>query len=159
MVSRRQFLRGRIAQAKPALRPPGALREADFLATCTRCDDCIPVCPNHIVFSDAEGYPALSFAHAACTFCGACQRACIPKALRGDPSGAKLNAVAIIGPDCVALDGVVCRVCGDACEAEAIRFPPRAGGTPLPVVMAERCTGCGACVGACPSKAIGVSPL
>ncbi len=111
------------------------------------------------MFKDPEGYPALNFTHEACTFCGACQRACIPTALRTEGSGAKLNAVAIIGPNCLALDGVVCRVCGDACEAEAIRFQPRVGGTPLPAVIADHCSGCGACVSGCPPKAIEIVPL
>jgi ferredoxin len=31
--------------APPPLRPPGAKKEAEFSALCTRCDRCIQVCP------------------------------------------------------------------------------------------------------------------
>jgi ferredoxin len=32
----------------PLLRPPGAIAEPDFLATCTRCGDCAKACPHHV---------------------------------------------------------------------------------------------------------------
>jgi ferredoxin-type protein NapG len=36
----------RAAAPGPAfVRPPGALPEPSFLATCTRCDDCVAACP------------------------------------------------------------------------------------------------------------------
>lgn len=54
----------------------------------------------------------------------------------------------------MARGNVVCRTCGDACEAAAIRFRPRLGGAALPEVDGEKCTGCGACVAPCPAAAI-----
>lgn len=62
--------------------------------------------------------------------------------------------IAVIGSKCVAFDNVVCRSCGDACGEAAIRFSPRLGGAALPVVQAERCTGCGDCAKACPAGAV-----
>ena len=44
-ISRRGFLRGRARPPRPALRPPWARAEADFLARCTRCEACIEACP------------------------------------------------------------------------------------------------------------------
>ena len=40
---------GHPAQARPAqaLRPPGALDEAEFLAACVRCGLCVRDCPPH----------------------------------------------------------------------------------------------------------------
>lgn len=65
-----------------------------------------------------------------------------------------------IGPACIAYaQNVVCRSCGDACEAAAIRFSPRLGGAALPVVLGERCTGCGACLPVCPAGAITLAPV
>lgn len=62
--------------------------------------------------------------------------------------------IAVIGSMCVAFGNVVCRSCGDACGEAAIRFSPRPGGAALPVVQAERCTGCGECASACPAGAV-----
>jgi len=77
--------------------------------------------------------------------------------LRGDfasrpaPSA---DARAVITRDCLAYNNVVCRSCGEACEAAAIRFRPRLGGAAVPEVDEGKCTGCGACMAPCPAKAI-----
>jgi len=63
-------------------------------------------------------------------------------------------APVIIGPACLALNGVVCRVCAEHCESHAIRFRLAPGGVAVPLLRAERCDGCGACVKACPVSAI-----
>ena len=58
-----------------------------------------------------------------------------------------------ISADCLSLKGVACRICGEHCDAGAIRFHLRVGGTALPEVTAD-CDGCGACVRVCPAAAI-----
>jgi ferredoxin len=76
-----------------------------------------------------------------------------PPASRRRWSGARYPAwpyKAVIGPTCLPNKGVECRVCGDFCDARAIRFAPRIGGSPLPEIDTEKCTGCGACVAPCP---------
>lgn len=55
---------------------------------------------------------------------------------------------------CLALRGVVCGSCRDACDIGAIRMRPRLRAAPAPVVDGARCTGCGACVAICPADAI-----
>ena len=35
----------RKSESKTLLRPPGALEESDFLASCIKCGQCIQVCP------------------------------------------------------------------------------------------------------------------
>ncbi len=63
--------------------------------------------------------------------------------------------LAEIGLGCIAYaQNVVCRSCGDVCDEAAIRFSPRLGGAALPVVLGERCSGCGACLPVCPTGAI-----
>ena len=55
---------------------------------------------------------------------------------------------------CLAEAGIVCRSCGDACAASAIRFQPRIGLPPQAIVNEIICSGCGDCVAACPGEAI-----
>lgn len=78
--------------------------------------------------------------------------------LRGDFSGAAgappRSGKARIGSDCLARQDVVCRACGEACEARAIRFSPRPMAAALPHIVEDACNGCGACVAACPARAI-----
>lgn len=62
--------------------------------------------------------------------------------------------LAQFGEDCLARQGVVCRSCGDHCDAGAIAFPPLPGGVALPRLLAERCTGCAECAADCPTLAI-----
>jgi ferredoxin-type protein NapF len=59
---------------------------------------------------------------------------------------------------CLALHGVLCRSCGDACPEAAIAFPPALGRVARPVVDAAGCTGCGDCVAACPVAALALAP-
>jgi ferredoxin-type protein NapF len=53
---------------------------------------------------------------------------------------------------------VVCQSCGDACPEAAICFPPRLGTAPKPMVEHSACSGCGACVSACPVSAVRLVP-
>lgn len=72
--------------------------------------------------------------------------------VRADGQPAPLRAV--VGPACLAERGIECRLCGDGCDAGAIRFPPRRGGIAAPVIDAARCNGCGDCLSLCPSGAL-----
>ena len=154
-LSRRAFFRGR-PRPKSELRPPWALVEGDFIDACTRCNDCVATCPTHILIAGDGGYPTVDFREGECTFCGDCVAACQPKALKRTGDQPAWPYKAIVGDDCLPRQGVECRVCGDFCDARAIRFPPRLGGSPLPEIASERCTGCGACVAPCPTLAMTV---
>jgi ferredoxin-type protein NapF len=150
-LTRRGFLTGRRARGRPAM--PWALPEDEFLARCTRCNACVDACPERIVVRGSGGFPEVHFAKGGCTFCGRCADACAPRALDralGEPWALK----AAIGERCLARQRVVCRSCGERCEARAIRFVPALGGAADPQVDRDRCTGCGACVAACPVSAI-----
>ncbi|MCL2523990.1 MAG: ferredoxin-type protein NapF [Betaproteobacteria bacterium] len=155
-AARRGFLRGR-SRPKAELRPPWALPEAAFVDHCTRCRDCLPACPQGIVVSGDGGYPRIDFSRGECTFCAACVTACQPQALLRREGEAPWACRASVGAACLPQHGVECRVCGDYCAAGAIRFPPRLGGSPLPAIDAERCTGCGACLAPCPGGAIQIA--
>jgi ferredoxin-type protein NapF len=155
-LSRRGFFRGR-PRPRAEIRPPWALPEAEFIDRCTRCNDCLKACPTRILVVGDGGYPTVDFSLGECTFCGDCVSSCQPKALlRRDVEQAAWPYKASIGEDCLPRQGVECRVCGDFCEARAIHFAPRLGGSPLPEIEADKCTGCGACVAPCPVTAISV---
>lgn len=151
--SRRQFLRGDFSKHAAPVRPPWAIGENAFTATCSRCDACAKACPTGIIVRGDSGFPGIDFARGECTFCGDCAAACEPRALRREP-GAAWAIKAAISAACVAFKYIVCRSCGDACKAEALRFTSRTGGIVVPQLDAEACTGCGACYRACPVGAI-----
>lgn len=154
-ASRRGFLLGRRQVVAASLRPPWALAEAAFLDACTRCGKCAEKCPTHIVVMGDGGYPTVDFSRGECSFCGDCVAGCADAALRRDSEhGTPWHLRAAIGEACLARQDVVCRSCGDNCEARAIRFSPRLGGAAMPDVNEAACTGCGACVAVCPVQAV-----
>lgn len=146
------FRRSSVAAQAKVQRPPGALLEAVFVETCTRCDACIDACPADIIRRGDGGFPEMNFKARGCDACGVCLPVCKPKALQAPLSFGEWRAE--LGSTCLALRGVECRVCGEACDARAIRFKPLLGGVSQPVLDASSCTGCGACVGGCPTQAI-----
>lgn len=157
--SRRNFLRGRFSSVARAVRPPWALAEQDFLSTCTRCAECLPVCPSQILRKGDGAYPVVDFSVGECTFCGACLDACVPRALRKVEGGVPWTLAASLGETCLALRHVECRVCGEMCGSGAIRFVFQAGSVARPVLYPEKCNGCGACSAPCPAQALHIAPV
>jgi len=153
-ITRTQFLSGDWGARRPTVRPPWALAEDDFVARCTRCGDCLGACPTGIIEKGRGGFPLVSFASGACTFCGKCVEVCRPAALVRTEGVAPWGLKARIGDACLARRGVVCRSCGDRCEARAIRFRLAPRGVAQPELDSGPCTGCGACVAVCPASAI-----
>lgn len=150
-VTRRQFLRG---GRRAPQRPPWAVSEAEFTTACDRCGDCIAACGARIIVAGSGGFPEIDFSHEACSFCGDCVRACRPGALAQRAGASPWQWRARIGESCIAMNGVVCGACGDACAEGAIRFSPAPRGVARPRLQTERCSGCGACYGVCPSRSI-----
>ncbi|HEY0502773.1 MAG TPA: ferredoxin-type protein NapF [Lysobacter sp.] len=154
--SRRAFLFGRAAAVSP-LRPPWALDESDFLDACTSCGACVEHCPERVLARGPAGTPVFDPHLGECTFCGECADACVPRALDRGRAAHAWNTVAVAGDTCLPRHGVVCSSCRDACPERAIAFPLTSR-VPLPVVDADRCSGCGACVAVCPADAISLRP-
>jgi ferredoxin-type protein NapF len=155
-VSRRQFLRGDVRGRRAGIRPPWALPESAFTERCTRCDDCIAACPASLIIRGSGGYPEVDFGRAGCDFCGKCLAACKAGAFEAEPAGSLVawSHRAVVAARCLSAQGVVCRACGDHCEARAIRFRLAPAGRSFAQVDLGRCTGCGACVGVCPVQAV-----
>lgn len=155
-LSRRNFLAGTFRSGPEPIRPPWAVEESHFLTLCTRCDDCIRLCPEKIVARGSGGYPEVRFQRGECTFCGDCLAACKDKALQQtSPEQAPWDLIAVIGAGCLPYKGVVCHSCREACEPQAIRLRLAPMGVGMPEI-GENCTGCGACVKVCPAGSIDI---
>lgn len=148
-VSRASSPRGRFREKKAALRPPWALAEAAFVETCESCDRCRTACPEGIIVTGRGGLPEVHFGRGGCTFCKRCVEAC-PSGALADSGQAPWDLVAEIPTTCFSWQGVVCRLCEEACAPRAITFHPALGGYALPEVDEAACTGCGACIAVCP---------
>jgi ferredoxin-type protein NapF len=78
-------------------------------------------------------------------------RSPVSPASEPNASGARVIA---ISDACLARAGVFCMSCRDACPEQAIVFQPRIGGLFLPALIEDACTGCGACIAPCPTRAM-----
>jgi MauM/NapG family ferredoxin protein len=140
------------------LRPPGALPEVAFLTACTRCSECVKVCPPFAIRKApadaglAAGTPYIDPELVACIACAdmPCARACPTGALTLPPdgwAGYRLAAVELVPERCVTFQGTTCRACADACPVgERALAIDEAG---HPVLKVEGCVGCGSCLRAC----------
>ncbi|MGQ3215482.1 MAG: ferredoxin-type protein NapF [Shinella sp.] len=153
-LSRRDFLRGGRQDASIRIRPPGV--EDATLAACTGCGACVEHCPAKII-SLVDGLPALDFTVGECTFCGACAASC-PEPVFVE-AASRFDHIVAISEACLPFQRVDCQACRDACPTAAIRFRPVRGGPFVPELLAEACTGCGACIAICPVGAVTTAPL
>lgn len=157
------------------LRPPGALPEALFLASCARCGQCMLACPSQSLQPgllatglEAVFSPVLTPRRGPCALeCAACGQVCPTGAIVRLPleekQWAKVGTARIVREACVAwAEGKRCAVCQEVCPYGAIQLTQAAGdAAPVPDVISRRCYGCGYCEYHCPVRgaAIVVTPL
>ncbi|MDD2867338.1 ferredoxin-type protein NapG [Neomegalonema sp.] len=150
------------AKAASAIRPPGALKEPEFLAACVRCGLCVNACPYDTLrlaewAEDAPlGTPYFIAREIPCHMCPdvPCAKACPTGALDRNIAGirqADMGVAVLVGHEtCLNYKGMTCSICHRVCpirneaitlEAQVIRGRKML----IPVVHSDRCTGCGMC--------------
>lgn len=155
-ISRSSFLKGGWRENKAPLRPPWSIAESDFTRVCdTQCTACEQACPEKIIVIGRGRYPQIDFNKGECTFCEHCLSVCDYDALQKNEREQPWQVKAVIVMDkCITTQHVICRTCGEFCDADAIQFLPQVGGVATPTLNASKCTGCGACIKVCPSSAV-----
>ena len=135
-------------EPKTLLRPPYFFDEEDF-EKCSECEDkaCVEACEEDMIVLE-EGKPSLDFSESGCTFCDECAKACKLDVLNLEAKRL-LPKLAIDMLGCLAWQKTICSMCKDVCLDNAIDF----AGLFNPEIN-DRCTGCGFCVGVCPTNAI-----
>ena len=159
------------------VRPPGSVPEQEFLEMCIRCGECFKACPNNVLqplgFQQGlEGLwtPRVVADWAGCeSSCNACGQVCPTGAIRALPLQEKRYArmgLAIVDEQtCLPFaNREACQLCVDECNAagyEAIEFtqvhtetdesgmPIEGTGYLAPVVLEDKCVGCGLCQTRC----------
>lgn len=157
------------------LRPPGALDENDFLATCIKCGMCVEACPYDTLKlakpgdNKPLGTPFFEPRKVPCYMCTdiPCVPVCPTDALNIksvqnekkelDINKAQMGVAVIDDNSCIAFWGIQCDACYRACpllgHAISVEYSKneRTGKHAFlkPVVHPDICTGCGLCEKAC----------
>ncbi len=156
------------------LRPPGAIKEEDFLKTCIKCGLCVEACPYDTLLLAKPGdhkplgTPYFTPRDIPCYMCP--DIPCVPVCPTGaldessvttngelDITVADMGLAVIDDNSCIAFWGIQCDACYRACpllgEAISVVYEKneRTGKHAFlkPIVHADVCTGCGLCEKAC----------
>lgn len=155
------------------IRPPGSTPEAEFLARCVRCGECMRVCPTSALQpAFAEGgwtgvwTPVLNMKSGYCDYeCSLCSQVCPTHAIQiltlEQKQKVRIGTAFFDRNRCLPYASArSCIVCEEHCPTpkKAIWFEEMAvlgaGGQRLsvkqPRVDLELCTGCGICENKCP---------
>ena len=135
---------------------PWIIDAKQFLDNCTQCGDCLVACPENIIVKGDGGFPTVDFDLGECDFCGKCAGSC-KEPIFTEITETPWQKKALIDSTCLANQHIYCRSCAESCEAQALTF--QIGISAVPQIDNDLCTGCGACVAPCPTKAIEVKEL
>jgi ferredoxin-type protein NapG len=147
------------------LRPPGALEGKNFTDVCSRCGECVKVCPAQCIKIDATGATAGGAPYIEpdvmpCVMCTGllCMHTCPTGALRPIPiQDIDMGTARWREETCVRTIGEDCTICLDQCPMGSAALV--LNGNRVEVKVAG-CTGCGVCQHYCPTnpKSIVVTP-
>jgi MauM/NapG family ferredoxin protein len=155
------------------IRPPGALPEAQFLATCVQCGECMKACPTNglqpaLTEAGAEGLwtPVLVPRIGSCEYyCAICTQVCPTGAIQEltitEKIQTRIGSAWVRTHRCVPyVRGETCTVCEESCPTSPkaivllrieVLMPDGSVAAPrAPLVDPELCIGCGICETKCP---------
>ena len=153
------------AGSQPLVRPPGGQDEERLISACIRCEKCYEICPRDVIAPAhlEDGVlnmrtPTFDFSANWCDWCAdehdgtpLCVSACPTEALKLPADATAENTIigkAVIREDwCLAYKLTGCRFCYDACPYEAMELDK----DNRPIVLEDKCNGCGACESVCVS--------
>jgi ferredoxin len=154
-------LPGQGAAGSRLIRPPGSLPERVFTAACTGCGECMKVCPNKalqpsLMEAGLAGLytprlvPRIGYCEEFCNFCGqVCPTGAIRSISLEEKRLIKLGVARVDRSRCIAwAQGKICLACNEQCSYHAVIGDDNK----CPVVIEEKCTGCGICENKCPVK-------
>lgn len=142
------------------LRPPAAaLPENRFISLCMGCGECLKVCPNNALqstFLEAglagmftpRMVPRIGYCE---QFCNLCTLVCptdalVPTSVE-EKQKIQVGVAKIDKVRCIFwADNELCLVCNEQCSYNAIKGDEKK----RPIVIPEKCTGCGICENKCP---------
>ncbi len=137
------------------IRPPGAVHEKEFLALCTRCDECLKACPHYSIrklnkdFDISDGTPIIVPEETPCFLCEdfPCIKACKEGALVEvtDKEAVKMGKAYINESNCMAWGVQFCEQCVRNCPIPGAIYQDEN----RPIVDREKCVGCGICENVC----------
>jgi len=166
------------ARATPfAIRPPGALAEADFNARCIKCGQCVDACPyDTLSLATAEsgipiGTPYFIPRETPCYMCE--DIPCVPVCPTGaldhtleNIDDSRMGLAVIDIENCLSWQGLRCEICFRECPVQGtaitVEHHPRRISKHamfVPLVHSDACTGCGICEKACPTQKAAIRVL
>ena len=166
------------ARATPfAIRPPGALAEADFNARCIKCGQCVDACPYDTLklatagSSIPIGTPYFIPRETPCYMCE--DIPCVPVCPTGaldhgleNIDDSRMGLAVIDIENCLSWQGLRCEICFRECPVQGtaitVEHHPRKISKHamfVPLVHSDACTGCGICEKACPTQKAAIRVL
>ena len=160
----------RAIPAAAQVRPPGGQDEEHLIGSCIRCERCVEVCPKNALrpahLEDgivAVRTPTSDFNNGWCDFCKEdndgvplCVKACPTDALRLEEGATHEETIMgkayLIRDWCLAYRNTGCRFCYDACKDDAGFDAIELDEHNRPVVIEDKCVGCGICQTVCVSQ-------